>query len=113
VFVNDVLEARTRIEKEIAGRTLLTAFAATAADGGDKPAYSDKIGIDGPGWRTLSWTETADTARTVAAGLIAYGVQPGDMVAVMASNRIEHVLASAGSYCRRSGPPSRPSRPRH
>ena len=95
--MNDVLEARARIEKEIAGQTLLTAFAATAAAEGDKPAYSDKVGIDGPGWRTLSWTETAETARTVAAGLIAYGVQPGDMVAVMASNRIEHVLADLGT----------------
>jgi long-chain acyl-CoA synthetase len=95
--VNEVLEARARIEKDIAGQTLLTAFAATVAAEGDKPAYSDKIGVDGPGWRTLSWAETADSARSVAAGLIAYGVQPGDTVAVMASNRIEHVLADLGA----------------
>jgi len=95
--MNDVLEARARIEKEIAGHTLLTAFADTVAAQGDKPAYSDKIGVDGQGWRTLAWSEVADAARTVAAGLIAYGVQPGDTVAVMASNRVEHVLADLGS----------------
>jgi long-chain acyl-CoA synthetase len=94
--VNDVLEARARIEKAVAGQTLLTAFAATVAEEGDKPAYSDKNGV-AEGGRTLSWTQTADQARTVAAGLIAYGVQPGDTVAVMASNRIEHVLADLGA----------------
>lgn len=94
--MNDVLEARARIEKEIAGQTLLSAFAATVAAEGDKPAYSDKIGIEGQGWRTVTWAEVGDQARTVAAGLIAYGVQPGDTVAVMAANRIEHVLADLG-----------------
>jgi long-chain acyl-CoA synthetase len=95
--VNDVLEARARIEKAVAGQTLLGAFADTVAAQGDAPAYSDKIGVDGPGWRTLSWNDTAEQARTVAAGLIAYGVQPGDTVAVMASNRIDHVLADLGA----------------
>jgi long-chain acyl-CoA synthetase len=94
--MNEVLAARARIEKEIAGQTLLTAFAATVAAEGDKPAYSDRIGTGGQGWRTLTWTEVADAARTVAAALISYGVEPGDTVAVMASNRIEHVLADLG-----------------
>jgi len=94
--VNEVLEARARIEKDIAGQTLLTAFAATVAEQGDNPAYSDRVGV-AEGWRTLSWSETADSARTVAAALVAYGVQPGDTVAVMASNRIEHVLADLGA----------------
>jgi long-chain acyl-CoA synthetase len=94
--VNDVLEARARIEKDIAGQSLLTAFAATVATQGDAPAYSDKIGVT-EGWRTFSWNYTAEQARTVAAALISYGVQPGDTVAVMASNRIEHVLADLGA----------------
>ena len=95
--MTDVLEARARIEKEIAGQTLLTAFAATVATEGDKPAYSDKVGVEGQGWRTLSWAETGDAARTVAAALITYGVEPGDTIAVMASNRIEHVLSDLGA----------------
>jgi long-chain acyl-CoA synthetase len=95
--MTDVLEDRARIEKEIAGHTLLTAFAATVAEQGDHPAYSDKVGVDGQGWRTVTWTGVADLARTVAAALMGYGVRPGDTVAVMASNRIEHVLADLGS----------------
>jgi long-chain acyl-CoA synthetase len=97
VTTESVLEARARIEKAIAGQTLLSAFSATVAEQGDKPAYSDKIGIDGPGWRTVSWTDVADLSRTVAAALIGYGVRPGDTVAVMASNRVEHVLADLGA----------------
>jgi long-chain acyl-CoA synthetase len=97
VNTESVLEARTRIEKAIAGQTLLSAFDATVAEQGHKPAYSDKIGIDGPGWRTVSWTDVADQSRTVAAALMGYGVRPGDTVAVMASNRIEHVLADLGA----------------
>ena len=93
--MNHVLEARSRIEKDIAGQTLLTAFAATVAEQGDNPAYSDRNGV-AEGWRTLSWNDVADQARTVAAALISYGVRPGDTVAVMASNRIEHVLADLG-----------------
>jgi len=96
-LVDDVLIARTRIEEEIAGQTLLSAFAATVAAQGDAPAYSDKIGVDGAGWRTLTWQETAEQARNVAAALIGYGVRPGDTVAVMASNRVEHVLADLGA----------------
>jgi long-chain acyl-CoA synthetase len=94
--MTDVVEARARIEKEIAGQTLVTAFAATAAGQGDKPAYSDKIGIDGPGWRTVSWRQLHDLALDVAGALIEAGVEPGDRIAVMATNRTEHVLADLG-----------------
>jgi long-chain acyl-CoA synthetase len=94
--MNDVLEARSRIEKEISGKTLLTALAGTVASEGDKPAYSDKVGIDGQGWRTISWNQLHDLALDVAGALVAAGVAPGDTVAVMAANRIEHVLADLG-----------------
>jgi long-chain acyl-CoA synthetase len=100
--MTDVLTKRAEIEQRIAGKTLATAFAATVAERGDSPAYSDKIGVltadnpDGKGWRTLSWTEFGERALHVGAALIEAGVRPGDHVAVMASNRIEHVLADIG-----------------
>ncbi len=72
---------------------IATAFAATVEAQGDAPAYSDKIGIDGAGWRTLSWRELRETALDLACALVDLGVQPGDRVAIMASNRLEHVLA--------------------
>ena len=37
--------------------TLVTALAETVARLGDAPAYSDKVGITGAGWRTLSWNQ--------------------------------------------------------
>src|SRR5262249_49771664 len=58
----------------------------------DHPAYSDKA--DGrEAWRTLTWQELRDTARVVAAALVERGLEPGRTVAIMATNRLEHVLA--------------------
>jgi long-chain acyl-CoA synthetase len=95
--MTDVLETRARIEKEVAGQTLVTAFAATVAGEGDRPAYSDKIGTDGQGWRTVSWHQLHDLALDVAGAFIDAGVEAGDRVAVMATNRTEHVLADLGA----------------
>ena len=98
-----VLEARRDIEEQIAGQTLVDALARTVDELGDAPAYSDKVGIlepgapHAPGWRTLSWREVREQALDAAAGLLAVGVGPGDTVAIMSSNRIEHVLADLGA----------------
>ncbi len=94
--MTDVMEARTEIDAVIAP-SIPHAFAETVAAQGDAPAYSDKIGIEGSGWRTLSWTELRETALDVAAALVDLGVLAGDRVAIMASNRIEHVLADLGA----------------
>ncbi|MDT0202025.1 AMP-binding protein [Nocardioides sp. AE5] len=94
--MTDVTTARTAIEEQIAGQTLATALQRTVETYGDQPAYSDKVGItspDGTGWRTLTWRETREQALDLAAGLVELGVDPGDTVALMASSRIEHVLA--------------------
>ena len=95
--MTDVIAARAEIEAVIAGRSIAHAFADTVAEQGDRPAYSDKVGIEGPGWRTLSWSQLRETALDVAAALVDLGVDPGDRVAIMASNRIEHVLADLGA----------------
>jgi long-chain acyl-CoA synthetase len=72
------------------------ALAATVERYGDRPAYSDKA--DGRAeWRTLTWQEMYDAARDVAAGLVDAGVEPGRTVAIMASNRIEHLVADMGA----------------
>ena len=89
---------RARIEQESRGRTLIDALADTVARYADEPAYSDKHHVpEGESWRTLTWTEVRERALDVAAGLIGLGVQPGDTVAIMATNRIEHVLADIGA----------------
>lgn len=91
--MTDVLAQRQEIDELIAGRTIATAFAETAERLGDTPAFSDRVGVEGPGWRTLTWAELREQALDLAAALVDLGVQPGDRVAFMASNRIEHVLA--------------------
>ncbi|GAB2983524.1 AMP-dependent synthetase/ligase [Nocardioides montaniterrae] len=96
------LETRARIEAAIAGDTLTAAFGRTLAARADETAYSDKVGIDvsggyAPGWRSVTWGELASQAFSLAAALIAAGVEAGDRVAFMCSNRIEHVVADTGA----------------
>ncbi|MCX6397284.1 MAG: AMP-dependent synthetase/ligase [Propionibacteriales bacterium] len=95
--MTDVLAERAEIDAQIAGRSIAHAFADTVARLGDAPAYSDKVGVEGTDWRTLSWNELRDQGLDVAAALIDLGVEPGDRVAIMATNRIEHILADIGA----------------
>jgi long-subunit acyl-CoA synthetase (AMP-forming) len=93
-----VLTERARIQAEIEGRTLVDALADTVSKVGDHPAYSDKHEVpEGASWRTLTWTQTREMALDVAAALIELGVRPGDTVAIMATNRIEHFVADIGA----------------
>lgn len=102
-MTTETLAVRAEIEQEIAGLTLPRAFLRTVEAQGDKPAYSDKVGIEipaggyAPGWRTVGWTDLREQALDVAGALIAAGVVQGDRVALMASNRIEHVVADLGA----------------
>ncbi|WP_341923754.1 AMP-binding protein [Nocardioides psychrotolerans] len=94
----EVLAKRAEIEERIAGQTLADVLARTVAQHADEPAYSDKHRLEGDAsWRTLTWAEVRERSLDVAAGLIELGVVPGDTVAVMATNRIEHVLADIGA----------------
>ncbi len=95
--MSDVLAERQEIEALIQGRSIAHAFADTVEELGDSPAFSDKIGIEGAGWRTLSWSELREQGLQVAADFVELGVQPGDRIAIMASNRLEHVLADIGA----------------
>jgi long-subunit acyl-CoA synthetase (AMP-forming) len=81
---------RRQIEEEIQGRTLCDLLAEHAAGHGDAPAMSWKR--DGA-WQTLSWREYRERVAEVAMGLAGLGVGKGDFVAIMATNRPEHVLA--------------------
>ena len=47
--MTDVLTAREEIEGLIKGRSIAHAFADTVAAQGDNPAFSDKVGVEGPG----------------------------------------------------------------
>lgn len=89
-----IQEQRADLDRAVAGQTICTALAATAARHGGRPAYSDRI--DGE-WRTLTWADTRTRALETAAGFAALGLEAGDVVALMMPNRSEHVLADLGA----------------
>ncbi len=93
-MTSDVLEQRAAIEKVAAGRTVCDILAAAAESWGDRPAYSDRD--DGGPWQTITWQQTRELGLQVAAGFAALGLQPGERVALMLPNRVEHVLADYG-----------------
>ena len=78
------------------GHTLCTVLEHTADLSGDQLAYSDRLGPAAQ-LRSLTWRQFRETTCKVAAGLIAHGVSAGDRVAIMVSNRIEHIIADAAA----------------
>lgn len=94
--MTDVLDDRARYEQMIEGQTLADVVRRAAGEFGDAPAFSDKCGVT-EGWRTMTWAETLERSLDLAAGLISLGVEHGDNVAVMMSNRNEHTLVDYGS----------------
>lgn len=86
-----VIEQRAQIEAQTAGLTLCGLLEQTASEYGDLPAYSDRDG-DAP-WQTLTWRQFRDQVLRLAAGFVRLGLKPGERVALMLPNRMEHVLA--------------------
>jgi long-chain acyl-CoA synthetase len=62
----------------------------------DRPAYSDRA-TPADDWSTITWREVRERALELAAGFAALGLQPGERVALMLPNRLEHVLADLGA----------------
>jgi long-chain acyl-CoA synthetase len=90
-----VLAARQEIEREIQGRTLCDLLNDNAERHGDLPAFSWKQ--DGA-WQTASWRDYRERIAEAALGLAGLGVGKGDFVAIMASNRPEHVIADQAAF---------------
>jgi long-chain acyl-CoA synthetase len=92
---SEIAEQRAAMEQVWAGRTMCDALADTAEQHGELPAYSDR---NGPGpWQTITWAQTREQALQLAAGFIELGLRPGEKVALMLPNRMEHVLADQGA----------------
>jgi long-chain acyl-CoA synthetase len=91
---SEIAEQRAALQAVWAGQTVCDALAATAEQFGDLPAYSDRDGADP--WQTITWAQTRARALALAAGFAELGLQPGDRVALMLPNRLEHVLADLG-----------------
>lgn len=94
----DVLAVREQYEARILGLHMPATVRKAAETYGDAPAFSDRFDVpEGETWSTITWTETWDLTRRVAAALIDLGVEPGDPVAIMAANRTAHTLADYGA----------------
>lgn len=95
-MTSEVLQQRAEMEQGIAGRTLCDQLRETAEQGGSAPAYSDRRAPDAA-WETLTWAQTRQQALELAAGFAALGLAPGERVALLMPNRVEHVLADLGA----------------
>lgn len=88
------LKQRAEMEKQIAGKTCGHLLLTNSERHGDAPAMSWK---DGDAWHTITWSEVRDRVAEIAMGLTKLGVGRGDYVALMITNRPEHVLADQGA----------------
>jgi long-chain acyl-CoA synthetase len=86
----DVVAVRAEVEREIAGSTLLTAYAQTVAESPDVVAHQWR---DGDEWRSLTYREVHDQVRDATLGLIARGLRSGEFVVIWTRNRPEATVA--------------------
>ena len=86
----DIAAERAAIEAEIAGTTLLTAYAETAATAGDTVAHR---WLDGGEWRSLTYRQVHEQVRDLALGLGVLGFRPGEFAVIWSRNRSEATIA--------------------
>ncbi|HEX2419645.1 MAG TPA: long-chain fatty acid--CoA ligase, partial [Micromonosporaceae bacterium] len=53
----------------------------------------------GETWESLTWAQTGERVRRIAAGLVVLGVEPEQRVAIASATRYEWVLADLGVVC--------------
>ena len=51
------------------------------------------------GWASVTWAETAEIVKTMAAGLLALGIGPEDRVAIASATRVEWLYADLAIMC--------------
>lgn len=88
----DVDETAEDITRATSGRTLVDALADNAVRHADVPALRWRSGEDAE-WETLTWREYEHEIRHAALGLRVLGVQPGEHVGLLMSNRPELAIA--------------------
>jgi long-chain acyl-CoA synthetase len=86
----DVAAVRAEIEHEIAGSTLLTAYAETVAQAPDAVAHT---WLAEGQWRSLTYRQVYDQVRDAALGLAAVGFRPGEFAVIWSRNRSEATVA--------------------
>ena len=93
-----VLTTRAHYESRTEGVNMPLMVQKAAQEFADDPAFSDRFDVpEGESWNTISWAETWDLTQRCAAAFIALGVEKGDAIALMASNRTAHTIADYGA----------------
>jgi long-chain acyl-CoA synthetase len=100
---SDLEQTRARIERSIAGKTLLTEFEDAVSELGDAPVLHWRTES---GWRSLSWREYRQLVRRVAYGLKSLGFTPRGFGVILTRNRPEHLIADLGLLYARGVPVS-------
>jgi long-chain acyl-CoA synthetase len=85
-----ITSERASIDAAVEGKTVVDVLDRNANEYADMPAVHWK---DGEDWKHLTWSAFRRVVHEAAAGLHTLGVGKGDFVAIMASNRPEHVIA--------------------
>jgi long-chain acyl-CoA synthetase len=76
--------------------TMARLFLDRVAETPDREAF--RYPVD-ESWESLSWAETGERVRRIAAGLVALGVASEERVAIASGTRYEWVLADLGIVC--------------
>ena len=66
--------------------TIVDVFRDDARTLGDRPALRHRTDA---GWEVVSWADYGERVARLGAGLVALGLQPGDRVGLLSSNRVE------------------------
>ena len=84
------------VAERITGAATLGRMVLSASERGEDVALR-LPGEDG--FRSITYRELGETAREIARGLIALGIEPGEVVAILCSTRAEWTLCEAGALC--------------
>lgn len=90
--MTDTLEARLADRDPSVGAMFLT----QVAKSGSREAYRYP---EGNGWASLTWDETKDEVFTLAAGLLALGLEQEQRVSIASSTTIRWILADLAVMC--------------
>ncbi len=84
------------LAERITGATTLGRMVLSAAERGDDVALRHP---SGDGLESITYSEFGQRSRVIARGLIASGIQRGEVVAILSSTRAEWTLCEAGAAC--------------
>src|SRR6185437_3929371 len=81
---------------QISAPSLAALFLQRVEKSPDKEAFRY---LDGGKWVSVSWREAAERVQSLAAGLLALGVEPEQRVGIASSTRYEWILADLAVMC--------------